>query len=107
MTAIEPGQSFTIQYGNDHTIDVVALAGRKQRLLANKIKELVSAEREGRSLDLFDLSEEALAMCLGDERAAELFESAVDAEMAIDIATKTLGKQSLSDDDKKKLESSP
>ena len=104
MPSIEPGEKFKVGYGKGHEIEVVALAGRKQRTLADKVRELVAAESEQRGLELFQLAEEALALCVGDERATELFDTVLDAELAIEIATATLGKQALSEDEEKKSE---
>ena len=102
MAFIEPGTKFLIAYGNGHELEVTALAGRKQRQLADLVKKLAAAESSGEGLDAFGYCEEALALCVGEENAAELFDSAVDAELAIDIATKTLSKQQLSEEDRKK-----
>lgn len=104
MAFIEPGTKFPIGYGNGREIEVEALAGRKQAQLAKIVKVLQEAESNGRGLDVFDLCEEALAICVGPEKAAELFESTVDAELAMEIAGKTLGKQVLTEDERKKSE---
>ncbi len=106
MAVIEPGDKFEIEYGKGHRLEVSALSLRQSRALSAKVKELVAAEQNGRGLDLFDLTEEALALAVGDEDSAALADE-VDAEVAMDIATKVLSKQALSEDDKKKPESSP
>lgn len=102
MAFIEPGQKFPIEYGNGNRLEVVALAGRKQRQLADVVKRLAAAESNGTGLDAFDMCEEGLAICVGKEEAAALFETNVDAELAIEICTKTLSKQQLEGDDLKK-----
>ncbi len=102
---IEPGQLFTIEYGNGHMLEVRALAGRKQAQLAKTLSQAGQAEVEQNILALFDASLEALKLCVGDDAAESLWDDHVDAELAMEIAGKTLGKQALSEDDKKKLES--
>lgn len=108
MAIIEPGDLFPVGYGNGRVIEVKALAGRAQRILADRVKDVIEAENSaGKALELFGMAEGLLALCVGPERAAELFETEVDSEMAIEIATKTLGKQALEPEDKKKPESEP
>ena len=126
MPAIEPGEKFTIEYGNGHRLEVTALAGRKQGRVLALLSAIGQAE-ETKSYHLAtDKLEEALAICLGggseggneseterqkreaaNAHAAELFDTVLDFESAADVVRATLGKQSLSEDDKKKLESLP
>ncbi|NNE62358.1 MAG: hypothetical protein HKN35_15810 [Woeseia sp.] len=106
MAIIEPGDLFTISYGNEHELDVTALSLRQAKFLSRKVKELVAAEEDGRGLDLFELTEEALALAIGAEMAEELIDE-VDAEIAMDISSKVLAKQALSEEEKKRPESLP
>jgi hypothetical protein len=123
MAAIEPGERFTVEYGNGHQLEVIALAGRKQGRVLSLLSDIGKAE-ETREYHLAgDKVEEALAICLGggseggneseterqkresaNAKAADLFDTVLDFESAADIVRSTLSKQALSEDDKKKLE---
>lgn len=102
---IEPGSKFTIEYGNGHLLEVTCLAGSQQTRLAKALAKAAASEGNQDIVGMFTASQEALELCVGKEAADVLWDDHVDAEMAMDIAGKTLGKQALSDEDKKKLES--
>lgn len=103
MTFIEPGEPFEIEYGNGHRLTVKALGLRQKRLLTAKTREIVAASEANRGLEVFDMIDEVLRIAVGDEQAEKLVDL-VDEEMAMEIATAVLSKQSLSEDDKKKSE---
>lgn len=101
-----PGEKFTIQYGGGKTVSVTALAGRQQRELTRLLSDMQRLGESGADIEsAWEAAEKALAMCVGDDKAAELWASDVDFEIACDIAGKTLGKQRLSEDEQKKSES--
>lgn len=107
MALIEPGQPFEIEYGNERKLEVVALAGRKQGQLQKLLGRIGSAEADGNAENILDMAEEALAICVGTEKAAELFNTIIDLELAMQICQKTMLKQVLSEDERKKSESPP
>lgn len=121
---IEPGEPFTIEYGNGHELTVIALAGRKQGQVLTLLTEIGRAEETKDYSFAAELVEKALAVCLGggaeggneteparqkreaaNAKAAEMFDTVLDIESASDIVRSTLNKQSLSEADKKKSES--
>ena len=106
MANIAPGEKFTIGYGNGKELEVVALNGNGQRKLSNAIAEMAGLEGEGglAAFKLFDLAYDAVVICVGTEKADELFDTDVDAELGMEIASKVLGKQSLSEEERKKSE---
>ena len=108
MAKLVPGEKFTITYGNDEELTVKALSGNGQRKLGKVIRALASVE-DGEDKDkdpfgIFDLAFEALSICLGEDKAEKMYENDVDAELAMEIATKVLGKNQMSEDDRKKSE---
>ena len=106
MSRVEPGETFSIQYGNGHSIEVMALNMRqKGKLIA--IVEQVSglAESNQSRAKLFELAEQALKICVPNVDESTL--DTLDEQMAMEIITATLSGQFVSDDDKKKSESQP
>ncbi len=104
MSKLVPGDKFTISYGNNEELVVKALSGNGQRKLGKVIKALAAVEDGGDAFGLFDLAFEALTICLGEDKAEQLYETDVDAEIAMEIATKVLGKNQMSEEDRKKSE---
>ena len=105
MAFIEPGQLFEIEFGNGHKLEVAALAGRKQGQLQKMLGKIAMCEANGNAESLLEMVEEALAICVGAEKAAEMFDTSVDCELAMQICQKTMLKQVLSEDERKKSES--
>lgn len=104
MTAIEPGEIFTIEYGREHQLEVRALGMRQQKALVYAIAEAAAAEASQDLKAIIDTTDKALEYAVGAE-TAEALRDEVDMEMAMEIAGKVLGKQSVSEDEKKKSES--
>lgn len=102
---IEPGTTITVEYGNGRMIDVRVMTGSKQTLLSKMLAKAAASEGSQDIVGMFEASKECLNLCVGEEIADAMWDGHCDAEMAMEIAGKTLGKQALSDDDKKKLES--
>ena len=103
---IEPGDKFTVEYGGKTAV-VVALAGRKERELAKQIAAIAELENIGgaETFKIFELTYEAIKLAMPDATEDEL--DLLDAKSMMEICGKCLGKQALSDEDKKKLESQP
>ena len=98
---IEPGQEFVVGYGAGKQATVVALGLRKQRLLAAVVRKLMDLEGDPqKSIQLFDHAEEAIRMAMPG--VTDEFLDEIDAESAIEIAGACLGKQRLSEDERKK-----
>ena len=99
---IEPGESFEVGYGNGKSATVVSLSLRKQKEVSKLVKQLIEIESKGDALeatDSFDLAEQALRVCMPD--LTDEFLDTIDAFNAIEIASNTLGKQRLSNEQKK------
>ena len=98
---IIPGDKFDVVYGDCRTATVVALGLGDQRKLATVVRKLIALEEDQtQAIDIFDYAEEALRLAM--PKVTEEFLNEIDAEMAIEIATKTLGKQAVSEDEQKK-----
>lgn len=100
-----PGDTFSVTYGNDSTVDVVALAGKRQRELGRLLDELREMENKQQIERACEIAEQALSMCMDPVLANELWESKLDIELAIEIAGSTFAKQSLTPEEQKKVES--
>lgn len=103
MTSIEPGEKFSIEYGNGHTVEVVALNMRQRRALI----KLLAAVQDADPHEALDSIEEALRCCFPAELNADIFDELVDSldeEMAMEIVQKTMEKQRLSEDERGKSE---
>jgi hypothetical protein len=100
MSKIEPGDKFKVQYGNDRTVEVIALNMRQRR---NMIKLMLSAQDENNPVQSLEAIEEALQICVVD--CSEEFIDSIDEEMAMQIITATMEKQQLSDEELGKSES--
>ena len=99
---ILPGDKFTIEYGGGKQIEVVALAGKRQRELGKILDELRQCEQTQEIERMCDLAEQALAYCMDKETAARMWETDLDAELAMEIAGGTFAKQSLDLEEVKK-----
>lgn len=97
MSAIEPGDKFTVGYGNGHTIEVVALSMRQRREV---VKGVETVAGDSKAVDAFDAIENALKQCCPDIND-ELIDT-LDEEMAMQIIQATMQKAALSEDDRKK-----
>lgn len=102
---IMPGDRFPVKYGNGKTIEVVALAGKAQRELGKLIDQLRKTEESQEIEQACVVAEQALAYCMDEEKAKKLWETELDLELAMEIAGATFAKQSLTVDERKKLES--
>ena len=106
MKPIEPGDTFTIEYGCDHRIEVVALNMRQKRKVMGIVDEVSEIEAASSSrAKLFDLAEEALKICVPSITEEQI--DTIDEIMAMEIIGATLSKQGLSNDEEKKSESQP
>ena len=102
---IAPGEPFEVSYASDKRATVICLSLSSQRKLASLVKSMIAAEQSGDPMqcaDLFDMAESAIRIAIPD--VTDEFLDTIDAQMAIEISTACLGKQSVSDDDKKKSE---
>lgn len=103
MTAIEPGDSFTIEYGKGHRLEVVALNGRQRIQCMRIIGAMQSASESGNFEHLADAQEkleQAVRICspsITDEQLARL-----DDQLSGDIIFKTLGKAQVDGEEAKK-----
>lgn len=106
MPHILPGNTFQVEV-QDERYEVRALTLKRQEDLAALVQKLADME-EGKTNGLggFALAREGLEMCVGKDNAAKLAES-IDAEIAIQIASKTLSKAAVDDEEKKRSESEP
>ena len=102
---IQAGDEFQISFGGGKVLTAKALTLGQQRKLSKCVSKLIKIEESGDGLALFDLADEALKIAVPDD--AKRLVDEIDAEQAIEIATKVLGKQSLSDDELGKSESQP
>ena len=99
---IMPGDKFEIEYGNGKKIEVVALAGKRQRELGKILDELRKVEETQEIERMCELAEEALKYCMDEKTAMKMWETDLDAELAMEIAGGTFAKQSLDVDEVKK-----
>jgi len=102
---IEPGEEFQVRYGNDKRATVICLSGSAKRKLSGVLAEILKAEKSGdpiRVLEAADSVYDALKMVMPN--ATEEFLESIDEQFASQIVFNTYGKQSVSDDDKKKSE---
>lgn len=103
MTAIEPGELFTIEYGKGHKLEVVALNGR-QRLKC--IRFLAQAQSAGSDFAALCQATEELFECVklcAPSLTEEQLEK-MDDELMAQVIVKTLGKAAISEDEAKKSE---
>jgi len=99
MGAIEPGEKFTIEYGNGHKLEVVALSFRQRHALAKVVDKLFVAKGS----DQFEVIEEALKICVPN--CSEAFLDTIDDAMASEIIGKVRKNAMVGDDERKKSES--
>lgn len=107
MAHILPGTLFKVEvFGTQYEVRALTLS--RQEKVAELVQKMIEAEkaRDGSGLAGFAMAKECLTLCCGPDKADALAEE-VDAEMAIQISSQCLGKASVDDDDKKKLESEP
>jgi len=106
MAYLEPGERFTVKYGNGHTIEVVALSGRQKRKVMSLVDEVSQMQSTMQSKTrLFDIAEEAFLLCCPD--ASDELMDKLDERLQLEIVGQTLQGATLSDEDKKKYESQP
>lgn len=106
MAYLEPGERFTVNYGNGHTIEVVALSGRQKRKVMSLVEEVSQIQAVTKSKTrLFDIAEEAFLLCCPD--ASDELMDRLDERLQLEIVGQTLQGATLSDDDKKKSASQP
>lgn len=101
MPAIEPGERFTVSYGNDHTIEVVALSLRQKRQVTSDLKQVQQLKDSPESIGmLYEICEAMLRSCVPDIDESLLDE--LDETMAMEIVGNTLGVAAVSEDEAKK-----
>jgi len=98
MGAIEPGEKFTIEYGNGHKLEVAALSFRQRHNLAKLMDKLVVAK----GAEQFEVIEEALRFCVPGMDDALL--DTIDDTMAAEIIHKVRKSSTVSEDERKKSE---
>lgn len=99
---ILPGDKFVVAYGGGKHIEVSALAGRSQRELGKLLDELKNIEQRQQIERACEIAEECLAVCLGKEKADQLWSTELDIELAIEISGATFAKQAMTADELKK-----
>lgn len=105
---VMPGDVFSVEYGGGRSVEVVALAGKAQRVLGALLDELRKTEQSQEIERACELAEQALYLCVSDKQKAEsMWETELDVESAIEIAGATFAKQSMSVGEQKKVESLP
>lgn len=103
MTPLEPGDKFTVGYGNGHTIQVVALSGRQKRNVIAMLEEIKSLQAESASkLRLFEIAEDAVRVCVPGLTEEQI--DKMDETQQLEIVGKTIAKAALSEDEIKKSE---
>lgn len=100
MALIEPGEKFPVGYGNGKSVEVQALGMRKKRE-ALKILKVVQAGGEPDAV--FGAIEAMLLLSIPDMQ--DDFLDSINESMAMEIVTKAIKEQSLSEDERKKSES--
>lgn len=103
MKAIEPGDRFTVRYGNDREIEVVALSGRGKRKLLGLLGEVKTLDKtpEG-AARVYEIAEELLKLCVPGV-TDEVIETMNETHQ-FEIANATIAEQMLTEDDRKKSE---
>ena len=100
MPAIEPGEPFTVQYGNGHTIEVVALSLRQKRLITQLLISVQNLTVTAESIDdLYGKCEDMVRMCcptVTEEQMEQLDEC-----LSMEIASNTLAGAALDGEEKK------
>jgi len=103
MSAIEPGESFPIEFGkNKRRLQVVALNGRQKRRAVACMANLRSAKDPDAMLAVLDELEQVTKVC-SPTITEEIIETLDDALQA-EIVSKTLMRTVISEDDSKKSE---
>lgn len=103
---IEPGESFTIEYGDGHQIEVVGLSYRQKRQVKALAHECVSLPKTSEAVDrLFDICDAVLAIVcpnITDEQRDRLNE-----EQVMEIGAACVAQLAVDHEAKKNLESQP
>lgn len=99
MANIEPGEKFTIGYGNGHKLEVVALNMRQRRQIIGLLSSVQNAADEN-PVEALEAIEKALGLCCPDLDAE--FIDSLDEEMAMQIVQSTMEKAGLSEDERGK-----
>lgn len=96
MSSIEVGSKFRVGYGNDKSIEVIALSIRQRREL---IKAVERVNGDGSPAEAYDSIEKALKICCA-EYSEDLLDT-LDEETAMEIVSACMQKAVLTEDDKK------
>ena len=98
--ALEPGETFEIEYGNGHTIQVVALSLRQKRRITQLLLQVQNLEVTVESIDeLYSNCEDMVRMCCPDITDEEL--DKLDERLSMEIASNTLAGAALTAEEKK------
>ncbi len=108
----EPGDRLNIQYGRNRIIEVVVLDLWSQMELADEVSAIANLEKESKNdtlsaLQMFRRARDVLRLCLPDDVEITkefLRDKSIDAENALEIATKCLAKNRMDADEEKKSE---
>lgn len=100
MPAIEPGERFTVEYGNGHKTNVVALSLRQKRKIMQLLLHVQDLKITTASIDdLYAKCEEMVRMCCPDITEEQL--DKLDESLAMEIASATLAGAVLDPEEKK------
>lgn len=104
MTAIEPGERFTIAYGKDKKpLEVVALSGRQKRRAVACMASTTGASKPGEILAVLDELDAVTRICAPGITDAVM--ETLDDELQVQIISATIMKARISEDEEKKSES--
>ena len=99
-SVVYPGQTFAIQVAGE-PYEVRALTGFQQEQLSELIDKAQEAELSGKVRDLVRAAKECLVGAVGAEQAEKMWNSNVNASMALQIATAVFLSTGLSEDEAK------
>ena len=104
MAAIEPGESFEIEYGNNHRLTVVALNGRQRLTCLKTVGLLQDAHTKGieTAVAMLEQLEGCLKLCSPTITDAQI--EKLDDELMVQIIFQTLAKQAITGEEAKKYE---
>ena len=96
MGAIEPGEKFTIEYGNGHKLEVMALSFRQRHALAKMCDRMIAVK----GAEQFEIIEEALRFCVPGMK--DELPDVIDDITAAEIIRKVRMGSTISDEERKK-----
>lgn len=100
---VEPGESYTITYGDGKTVQAKALGFRGQRKLVSLIDEIQSGDLK--QAERMDVIEQILRLAIPD--VSDEWLDSITIDTATEIMSIAARNGRLSEEDRKKLESQP